>query len=195
MHCKCSVNSCKCYVNSCWRTANSSFAFQNFLEIFSSKCFWSIVSWICRCGTRGSRGPTLHVSLFTCVKMLAKYISRSEISVSRVWLFCILIDTVNLLSWMFIPIYITTCTAWQFLFPHILANTGDHKSFGIIATIFDKWKIVSLCSNLLKVDHLLFILVICCCFCFPVNWLFISFAIFVVSFHLYLWIFQSFVVY
>ena len=44
---------CKCYVNSCWCTANSSFAFWNFLDIFKKKYFQSSVGWICGCRTHG----------------------------------------------------------------------------------------------------------------------------------------------
>ena len=35
---------CNCYVNSCWHTANSSFAFWNFLELFF--LVFSILVWL-----------------------------------------------------------------------------------------------------------------------------------------------------
>ena len=67
-------------MNSCWHSAKSSFAFWNFLKIFS-KDFWFKVGWVCRSRAQRYGGPTIHIifiirnkTIFlTCLKLLLNF--------------------------------------------------------------------------------------------------------------------------
>jgi len=66
-------------MNSCWHSEKSSFAFWNFLKIFSVE-FWFKIGWVCRSRAQRYRGPTICIifirnkTIFlTCLKLLLNF--------------------------------------------------------------------------------------------------------------------------